>query len=123
MDRRRLVRDAFLAAAACAVLVGISLRTGAGGALRGPTSAAAGCVGMVIVEVGLLRIPELTRRVWERPAVQAVSVVGVVVAGWLAVSGGAAWVLAVLAWGLAAYVALAAVVVLSGRNPLVRIAR
>lgn len=76
---------------------------------------------MVAIELVLLRVPDLTRRLWERPAVQAVAAAGTLSVGVIAVSAGAAWVAAVLVWGLVAYVALVGVVVALGSNPLDRL--
>lgn len=119
MERHHLYRDGVLAVATCTVLVAVSLRSGVGrDALVEPLPAAVGCVGMVVLEVGLLRVPDLTRRVWERPAVQAGSVLGVVLVGWVAASTGAAWLLGAFVWGLFAYVGLVGIVLALGRNPL-----
>lgn len=119
MDRRQLYRDGLLATATCAALLVGSLSLGVdGGVFVTPSLVAAGCVGMVGVEVVLLRRPELTRRLWERRTVQGGSALVVLGSGGLAVSLGATWVVAVLVWGLLAYVALVGVVLVSGRNPL-----
>ncbi len=122
MERRHLFRDGLLAAAACAILLGGSLHLGVdAGVFLEPLPAVVGCVGMVSLEVVLLRNAELTRRVWERPAVQLGSTLGVLVGGGLAAWLGAVWVVAVLVWGLLAYVGLVGVVLVRGRNPLARI--
>jgi hypothetical protein len=119
MDRRQLYRDGLLATATCAALLVGSLSLGVDGSVFvTPFPAVAGCVGMVGVEVVLLRRPELTRRLWERRTVQGGSALVVLGSGGLAVSLGATWVVAVLVWGLLAYVALVGVVLVSGRNPL-----
>jgi len=119
MDRRQLFRDGLLATAACAGLLVGSLSLGVDADIFAePLLAVAGCAGMVSLELLLLRRPDLTRRLWERPAVRVGSTVGVFVGGGLAVWFGAAWVVAVLVWGLLAYLALAGVVLVSGQNPL-----
>jgi hypothetical protein len=118
MRRRQLLRDGLLAAVVCVAVVAWLRRSGAGGALLDPLSAAAGCVGMVAVEVTLLRVPDLTRRLWERPAVQAAAALGTLGVAALAASTGAAWLAGMLAWGLLAYLLLVAVVFVLGRNPL-----
>lgn len=121
MERWRLYRDALLATAVCAATILWLLRSSAGGTLLDPRSAAVGGVGMVAIELVLLRVPHLTRRLWERPAVQAVAAAGTLAVGVIAVSAGAVWVAAVLVWGLVAYVALVGVVVALGSNPLDRL--
>ena len=121
MDRRQLSRDGLLATATCAVLLVGSVSFGVdSGVFVTPLHAAAGCVGMVGVEVVLLRNPDLTRRLWERRIVQGGGTLVVLGSGGLAVSIGATWVVAVLVWGLLAYVALVGVVLVSGGNPLAR---
>jgi hypothetical protein len=123
MERRRLYRDGALAAGTCVgLLLGWAALGLDAGALATPRSAAVGCVGMVALEVVLLRRPALTRRLWERPAVRAGSVLGVLAGGGLAAWLGAVWVGAVLIWGLAAYVLLVGAVAALGRNPLTQLA-
>lgn len=123
MDRRQLRRDGALATATCAALLLGLLAAGVGGAVfADPRAAVVGCAGMVGVEVALLRRPDLTRRLWARPTVRAGSALGVLAGGGLAVWVGAAWVGAILVWGLAAYVALVVAVLALGRNPLARLA-
>ncbi len=122
MERRRLYRDGGLAAATCvALLLGAAALGVDGGVFVDPRLAVVGCVGMTGIEVGLLRIPDLTRRLWERRRVQAGSALGVLVgvgaAAWL----GAVWAVAVVVWGLLAYLGLVGVVLVSGRNPLARL--
>lgn len=122
MERPQLYRDGLLAAAVCVATVLWSLRSGVGAdALVAPRLAAVGIVGMVTIELVLLRFPDLTRRLWERPAVQAVAAAGTLSVGVVAVSTGAVWAVAVLVWGLVAYLALVGVVVALGSNPLARV--
>jgi hypothetical protein len=122
MDRRSLCRDGLLAAAVCVVTVLWALRSGVGaGALVDPRPAAVGVVGTVALELVLLRFPDLTRRLWRRPAVRAAAAIGTFGVGVVAVSAGAAWVAAVLVWGLVAYLVLVGVVVGLGSNPLGRL--
>jgi len=124
MERRSVYRDGLLAAVVCVATVVWALRSGVGaGALVDPGPAAVGIVGTVALELVLLRSPDLTRRLWERPGVQAVATVGTVGVGVVAVSTGAVWAAAVLVWGLVAYLALVGVVVGVGSNPLGRFAR
>ena len=121
MARRRLYRDGGLAAATCvALLLGAAALGVDADAFVDPRLAVAGCVGMAGIEVGLLRNPDRTRRLWGRRRVRVASALGVVggvgVTAWL----GAVWVVAVVVWGLLAYLGLVGVVVVSGRNPLAR---
>jgi hypothetical protein len=121
MERRQLARDGLLAAATCgALLLGAGFAGVDRSAFADPLLAGVGCVGMVAIEILLLRNPELTRRLWDRRSVRIGSALGVLVVGVLAVSTGAAWIVAAVAWGLGAYVALVCVVLVSGRNPLAR---
>lgn len=122
MKRRQLYRDGLLAIVTCALMVlGIlTFDIDARGFLD-PLLAGAGCVGMVCIELLLLRVPDLTRRLWERPAVRIVSTLGVMTSGGVAVVIGATWALAVLIWGLFAYITLVGVVAVAGHNPLARL--
>ncbi|MBB6646062.1 hypothetical protein [Halobellus ruber] len=123
MDRRQLARDGLLAAATCgALLLGAGFAGVDRRAFADPLLVGVGCVGMVGIEILLLRNPELTRRLWNRRSVRIGSALGVLVAGWLAASTGAARVVAAVAWGLVAYVGLVGVVLVAGRNPLARLA-
>lgn len=122
MERRPLYRDGLLAAAVCTATARWLFRSGVGGALLDPRPAAVGVVGMVALELVLLRFADLTRRLWERPAVQALAVAGTLAVGILAVSTGAVWVAVVVVWGLGAYLALVGFVVWLGSNPLGRFA-
>jgi hypothetical protein len=122
MERRRLYRDGGLAAATCvALLLGAAALGVDADPFVDPRLAVVGCVGMAGIEVGLLRTPDLTRRVWERRRVRVGSALGVLVgvgaAAWL----GAVWAVAVVVWGLLAYLGLVGVVLVSGRNPLARL--
>ena len=122
MDRWPLYRDGLLAAAVCVATVLWSIRSGVGGdTLLHPYPAIGGVVGMVGLELVLLRFPEVTQRVWERPVVQALAVTGTLCVGVAAVSIEATWIAAVIVWGLVAYLALVGVVVALGRNPLGRL--
>lgn len=122
MERRHLYRDSLLAtAASLTLLLGVSVYNIDSRILVDPLLVSAGCVGMVGIEVLLLRVPDLTQRLWERSAVRVASTLGVLVGGGLAMVVGVTWVVAVLVWGLLAYVALVGVVVLTGRNPLDRL--
>jgi hypothetical protein len=122
MGRRQLSRDGLLAAATCMTLLLGARSMGVGWAVFAkPLLAGVGCAGMVVIEVVLLRYPEQTRRLWERRVVRVTSVLGVLVGGAVAASVGAVWVVAVLVWGLVAYLGLVVIVAVSGRNPLARV--
>lgn len=122
MKRQRLARDGLLAVATCVSLLLGSLALGVDRVVFAePLLAAVGCVGMVGIELSLLRRSDLTRRLWDRQAVRVGSVLGVLVGGGLAASLGAVWIVAVLVWGLVAYVALVGIILVWGRNPLARI--
>jgi MFS superfamily sulfate permease-like transporter len=116
VDPRR--RDGLLALATCTLLVAISIRAGHASVLLDPGSALTGIVGSLALELLLSQCPERTRRLWERPTVQAAGVLATLAAGLLAWQL-APWLLAVLVWGLVAYLALLVVVVV-GENPLSR---
>ena len=121
MDRRQLLRDGALAAVTGAVLLLGTLSLGVDSRVfAAPLPAAVGCVGMVGLELLLLRRPDLTRRLWARRSVRAGSALCVLGAGGLAASTGAVWVVIALVWGLVAYLVLVGVVLLAGRNPLAR---
>lgn len=122
MGRWPLYRDGLLAAAVCVATVLWSLRSGVGGdALLHPYPAIGGVVGMVVLELVLLRFSDVTRLVWERPAVQALAVAGTLGVAVVAVSIRFTWVVTVLVWGLVSYLALVGVVVALGWNPLSRL--
>jgi len=122
MDRPQLYRDGFIAVAACAaVLLGSRALGVDGGVFAEPLPAAVGCIGTVAIELVLVRNPDRARRIWDQRVVQVGCTLGVVGGGALAAWVGAVWVVAVLVWGLVAYVALVGVVLVSGRNPLARI--
>lgn len=111
----RPLRDGLLAFAALATLVAVAVATGAGAVLLRPVPAVAGAGGALALETVLLRYPDRTRALWERPAVQALAFAGV---GVVAVRSGLAPVLAALAWGLVAYLCLLAVVAAGYRDPV-----
>lgn len=119
VERRQLSRDGLLAIAACALmLLGVVTFDIDTRRLADPLLMSGGCVGMVCIELLLLRVPDLTRRLWGRPVVRIVSTLGVVAGGGFAVAVGAAWALVLLIWGLLAYIVLVGVVAATGHNPL-----
>lgn len=118
MDER--LRDGLLALAALVTLVAVAVVGDASSSLLDPVPAATGVAGALALEWLLLRYPERTRSAWERPAVQAIAFALVAAVGISAIRSGLGWVLAALAWGLGAYLALLTVVVAGYRNPLAR---
>ena len=109
------LRDGLLALVTLGTLLDWLRRRGRIDALGSPAAAVAGVLGAVSVEAVMLRHPERTRALWERPSVQVASFIGTVLPGrWLARRSGAR-VAAALCWALLAYLALLAFV-LSGRS-------
>jgi hypothetical protein len=113
-------RDGLLALATCTLLVAISIRARHVDALFAPLPALTGVVGSLTLELLLLRYPERTRALWERPVVRVAAVLATIATGLFAWRS-APWLLAVLVWGLFAYLMLLGVVVVSGTNPLARV--
>jgi hypothetical protein len=112
-------RDGALALGTLAALVVVSAGTGLAVDPLDPAAAAAGVAGALALEAAFLRRPDRTRALWERPAVQAASVVLVVGVALLAAgTGRGAFVVAALGWGLVAYLALLAAVLAGDRNPV-----
>jgi hypothetical protein len=112
------LRDGLLAIIALGSLLDGLRRRGRIEALGSPAAAVAGVLGAVSVEAVMVRHPERTRELWERPSVQATSLVGTVVAGRSLARRSGARIAAALCWGLLVYLVLLAFV-LSGRpNPL-----
>jgi hypothetical protein len=113
-------RDGLLALATCTLLVAISIQARQVDALFGSRAAVTGVVGALMLELLLLRYPERTRGLWERSVVRAAAVLVTVATGLFA-WWSAPWLLAVLVWGLLAYLVLLGVVIIWGKNPLVRV--
>ncbi len=122
LARRRLFRDGLLAAATgICLLIGVSVSGVQTETLVDPWVMTAGCGGMVGIELVLLRVPDLTRRLWERPSIRLASTLSVVSGGGIALSLGATWAVGVVGWGLMAYLLLTVVVLLTSENPLARL--
>ena len=112
MDDRtaRLIRDGSLALVALGALLDALRRRERLDALFDPAAALSGVVGSLGIEVFLLRHPERTRDLWERPGVQAAGSVGTVVIGRALARDRGERAAAALCWGLLAYLVLLAVV-------------
>jgi hypothetical protein len=107
-------RDATIAGiCGLCVLVGLSV-LGAGRLLWHPFPVAVGVCGALLVEAAFLAETPV-RRLWARPGVQAVCVVGLLAGGAAAAAVSGPWVLAAVGWGIATYYLLLAVTVLSRR--------
>ena len=118
-DRTRgLLRDGTLALVALAGLGDLLRRRGETRALRSVPAALLGVVGAVAIEAVMLRSPERTRSLWERPAVQGASVLGALGVGRLLAARDGGFSAAACCWGLVTDLGLL-VVVLTGRaNPV-----
>jgi hypothetical protein len=120
MDERTrgLLRDGLLACLALAGLDGYLRRVGERDSVRSPIAALVGVLGAVVVEAAMLRYPETTRAVWERPAVQAGSLVGVLVGSRALARHCGSWTVAACWWGLLAYLGMLACVLADRENPV-----
>lgn len=106
-DRTRgHLRDGLLALTALGGLLWHLRERGDLGALVSPRAATVGVVGALGVEAAMLRHPDVTRRLWERPAVQVGSLVGTVVGGRALARRAGPWAAASLCWGLVTYLCL-----------------
>jgi hypothetical protein len=120
MDERTAggLRDGLLAVVALGALLDGLRRRDRLDALGSPAAAAAGVIGAVSVEAVLLRHPERTEALWERPSVRVASLLGTVVAGRSIARRAGARIAAALCWGLLAYLVLLAFVLRGRPNPL-----
>lgn len=110
-------RDGLLAVVALSALLGGVLAAGRAAALASPGAVLAGVVGALALETLFLRADRLAAA-WDRPAVWAPATVATVACGALGLWLGGAVVVAVLCWGLVAYLLLLGAVVLTGTNPV-----
>jgi hypothetical protein len=118
-DRTRgLLRDGRLALLALVGLGELLRRRRETGALRSLPTALLGVVGAIAIEAAMLRYPEATRAVWERPAVQAGSLLGLLAGGRTLVRHHGAWTAAACWWGLIAYLGMLACVLAGRNNPV-----
>ena len=110
-------RDAVLASAVTlGVLVLARVRGVDTTTLLDPVALLVGAAGAVALELLMARFPDLSRRLWYRPRVQALAVVTVFVGGLLLATLTGPWVFGAVLGGLVTYFALLALV-LSGVVP------
>jgi hypothetical protein len=102
MDPRR--RDGLLAAGCLAGVLALLARRDGLATLRDPRAAAAGVTAALVVEWGFLRYPDRLLALWERPAVNRGSALGLLVAG--VVARRRPRLLAAGAWGILTYILL-----------------
>jgi hypothetical protein len=122
-DRTRgLLRDGALAFLALAGLGELLRRHEEMGALRSLPAALLGLLGAVAIEAAMLRYPDLTRAVWERPEVQAGSLLGLLAGGRALTTRYGTWTAAACWWGLIAYLGLLAFVLAGRENPVASLA-
>lgn len=113
-----LRRDGVLAAGALGTLVGLAVITVGFEVFLRPFPVLIGFVGALLLEALFLRYPERTRALWERPSIQASGVMLVITVGFVTIWSGLDWVVAVLAWGLVAYLGLLSVIAVGYENPV-----
>jgi len=99
-------RDALLALATLTLLLAISFATETTGRLSEPLPAVAGIIGTLLSELLLLRFRRRVRSLWGWRWVRFGAVGAVFLVTGVAMASGATFVLAVLAWGLVAYLSL-----------------
>jgi len=110
-------RDGVLAVVALgSLLLGVGV-TGRAAALARPLAVGVGVVGTLTLEVAFLRIDRLAEA-WERPAAWAGATLATVALGGAVLWAGGTLLIAAVCWGLVAYLALLAAVVVAGVNPV-----
>jgi hypothetical protein len=115
---RGLLRDATLAMLAVAGLGGMLYHNGESHILQSPRTAISGGIGAVVVESVMLRYPDVTRTVWERPSTQVGSLTILLAVGHNFMQHDKVWSVGVCWWGLVTYLGMV-MYVLSGReNPV-----
>ncbi|WP_226022254.1 hypothetical protein [Halomicrobium salinisoli] len=114
-------RDDLLALLAVGALLALLARRSGLGALANPAAAVAGVAGAVLIEAAFLRYPELGAA-WDRPLVHLGGLGAVLLAGVGAYLLVGSPIVAALCWGLVTFLLLLAAVVVTGRNPLARLA-
>jgi hypothetical protein len=117
----RPVRDGFPALVALGALLDALRRRDSLRALRSPSTALVGTAGAVGIEALMLRYPERTRTLWERPVVRVVSLLLTVLGGRALTRRRGSRAAAALCWGLLAYLVLLGAVLAGRRNPVARL--
>ena len=119
MDDRTagLLRDGSLALLALGAVLDALRRRGRLDAFFDPVAALSGVAVALSVEALMLRHPERTRDLWERPWVQAAGLFGTVAVGRTTSSTSARWAAAVC-WGLLTYLWLLVFVLAGRQNPV-----
>jgi len=115
------VRDGLLAMVAIVALLDTLRRRGSLSALRSPGTALAGTAGALGAEALVLRHPERTRTLWERPVVRVLALSGTVLGGRTLARRRGTRATAALCWGLLAYLVLLGAVLAGRRNPVARL--
>ncbi|MFC7139021.1 hypothetical protein ACFQMA_04110 [Halosimplex aquaticum] len=111
-----VARDALLAVVCGVALLTLLAVTESLSLLVRPGSAAAGIAAALAVEA-LFVADTPAGDLWERPAVQAGSVVALAAGGVVAVAVGGRWFVAAACWGVATYFVLLALVLTGVWNP------
>jgi len=112
------LRDGLLAVVAIGALLDGLRRRGRLCTLRSPSAAVAGVIGVASIEAVLLRHPERTEGLWDRPSVRAASLLGTVAVGRSLARGTRPRMAAALCWGLLAYLLLLGIVLAGRPNPV-----
>ncbi|MEF8840577.1 MAG: hypothetical protein V5A62_02970 [Haloarculaceae archaeon] len=115
------VRDGLLALVALGALLDALRRRGALRTLRSTGTALVGTTGVVGIEALMLRYPERTRDLWERPAVRILGLLGTVLGGRALTRGRGGRATAAFCWGLLAYLVLLGSILVGRENPVARL--
>jgi hypothetical protein len=114
---RELLRDGSLALVALATMLDVLRRRDRLDALLDPTAVLSGVAGAVGIEALMLRHPDLTRDLWERPLVRVASL-GTVALGRTLARRREERMGAAVCWGLLTYLLLLGVVLSGRENPI-----
>ncbi|MFC6941997.1 hypothetical protein ACFQE8_18795 [Salinirubellus sp. GCM10025818] len=123
-DRTRgLFRDGSLALLALAAMLDVLRRRDRIDTLLDPAALLPGVVGAIVVEALMLRDPERTRDLWERPLVRVASLGGTVAVGRTLARQREERAVAAVCWGLLTYLLLLGVVLSGRENPVSSVRR
>ena len=118
-DRTRgLFRDGSLALVALATMLDALRRRDRIDTLLDPVAILSGVVGTVGIETLMLRHPERTRDLWERPLVRVASLIGTIAVGRTLARRREERTVATVCWGLLTYLLLLGVVLYGRENPV-----